>query len=215
MEIKYFLRVSSLSHIEFCPKRFKIESFTRFNNKFSSGSIALGNKLHYQYSFPYKDFDRVRARMLLGEGRVFTKQIDNIQIRGCYDDLKIVRYHDKKYASLIELKTTGKPYMWFREIKAAIRQLQLYMWLMKEELELVGYPLWKRGYVEIFSQADGTLMRRVPVFYDDNIEEWIRNAVNQFKGLAKVSPPPYQYCKLCPVQVKNKCDWYFIRSKQL
>jgi CRISPR/Cas system-associated exonuclease Cas4 (RecB family) len=209
----YFFRVSSLSHSELCTKRSKIELFSKFTNNYSTGAVATGNRFHHQYSLPYKDFDRVRCRAFLGE-KVFSKQIDDIQIRGIYDDLKIVRYHDKKYASLIEIKTTAKPYLWTLEIKAAIRQLQLYMWIMKDDLEKIGYPLWKRGYVEIYSQHSGLLIKRIAVEYDYDIEEWVRSIVKQFKGLAKTSPPPYQYCKMCPVQVKKICDWYFLRSRK-
>ena len=63
-----------------------------------------------------------------------------------YDDLYIVQENGKKYVSLIELKTTTKKYMWAGEVKAAIRQLQLYQWLLKEELEAIGYPLYKFFY---------------------------------------------------------------------
>jgi CRISPR/Cas system-associated exonuclease Cas4 (RecB family) len=218
----YFFRVSSLSHEEICAKRSKIEVFTRFNNQYVSGTIAYGNRFHSDFSFPLKSFDRAKLRYSLGmadffgreKRKVFTKQVDEVQVRGTPDDFRIYNYQDKRYASLIEIKTTSKPYLWSLEIKAAIRQLQLYMFLLKDELERVGYPLWKRGYLEIYSQQNGKLMRRIPVEYDEHIEDWIKEVIEKFKGLRKVSPPPFIYCKSCPKQVKDKCSWYIIRSKK-
>jgi hypothetical protein len=217
----YYFRVSSLSHSEICPKRSKIEVFTKFNNKYVSGTIAYGNNFHSEFSFPLKSFDRAKLRYLLGmadffgreKRKVFAKQVDDTVVRGTPDDFRIYNYQGKRYTSLIEIKTTSKPYMWSLEVKAAIRQLQLYMFLLKEELERIGYPLWKRGYLEIYSQQSGKLMRRIPVEYDEHIEEWIREVISKFKGLSKVSPPPYSYCKMCPTQVKYKCDWYSLRKR--
>ena len=148
-----------------------------------------------------------------GLRKVFSKRVDDISVRGTPDDFRIVLYQNKKYASLVEIKTTSMPYMWNLEVKAAIRQLQLYMWIMKEDFEKAGYPLWKRGYLEIYSQQNGKLMRRIPVEYDEDIEDWVRNAFKKFSGLSKVSPPPYSYCKKCPVQVKQRCSWYEMRRK--
>jgi hypothetical protein len=210
-----YLRVSSLSHSDFCNKRAKIESFTKFSNEYSTGSIVKGNKLHKQYSYALKSFDRVRCRKLLGEGQVYTKRIDNVEIRGMYDDLVIINDKGKKYASLIELKTTGKPYMWTREVQSAIRQLQLYMWLYKDKLEEIGYPLWHSGILEIYSQNSGELLRRITVEEDEHIEDWIRDVVEKFKGLSRVEVPPYKYCRLCPKNVKIKCDWFIKRSKKV
>jgi hypothetical protein len=218
----YFFRVSSLSHSEICSKRSKIEVFTKFNNQFVSGTIAYGNKFHFNFSHPLKSFDRAKLRYTLGMSdyngnetrKVFKKQIEDVEVRGTPDDFRIYEYQGKKYTSLIEIKTTSLAYMWSLEVKAAIRQLQLYMYLMKDDLEKAGYPLWKRGYLEIYSQHSGKLIRRIPVEYDYEIEDWVREVINKFKGLSKVSPPAYSYCKKCPVQVKQKCDWYSLRKKE-
>jgi CRISPR/Cas system-associated exonuclease Cas4 (RecB family) len=179
-----------------------------------SGAVATGNKFHKQYSRPNKDFDRVRVRALLGENKVFSKQVDDCVIRGMYDDLNVILIDGKKYTSLIELKTTNKPYLWSLDLQAAIKQLQLYMYLLKDELERIEFPLWSTGYVEIYSQRTGTLMKRVPVEYDYEIEDWIRKVINQFKGLEKVSPPPFYYCKKCYPEIKKRCDWFAIRSRK-
>lgn len=215
-----FLRVSSLSHSEYCDKRSKIESFggsTHYYSNNPKGPIAIGNRLHGQFSYMGMDFNSNLVLSML-EGflirRSFQKQIDNIVIRGMFDNLRVLVVDGKKYSVLLELKTITKKFLWNRELKAAIRQLQLYMWILKEILEYLGYPLWKRGYLEIYSQNTGYLLKRVSVEYDDNIEEWIREVVNKFKGLSRMNVPHYAYCKRCPSQVRDKCDWYFLRKKQ-
>ena len=162
-----FLRVSSLSHMEFCPKRSKIESFNRIarvnriDGTFNK-AMAEGTRLHKNYSYLNREFDRdLLVNNILPNTEVYSKQVDDIQIRGAYDDLRVYSYDGKKYVSLIELKTTSRT-LWSREINSAIRQLELYMWLLKDILESLKFPLWKRSYVEVYSQKDGTLIRRIP-----------------------------------------------------
>jgi trehalose utilization protein len=104
--------------------------------------------------------------------------------------------------------------MWGVEVQSAVRQLQLYMWLMNEELARLGFPLWKRGYVEIFSQRTGKLMRRVPVYYDPDIENWIRHVVRCFQGLERVHIPYRGICRFCPRNIKEGCDWY-VKPKRI
>jgi len=220
----YYLRVSKLSHAEFCVKRSKIETFSSKSDSFiplkKEDPVTIGNRMHSIYSYlSYKDFDRMRLRLklhLLADRGKFKKQIPdtNIMVVGVYDDLRILRdlATNKKYTVLVEVKTTSKKFMWAREVRAAIRQLQLYMWLLKENLEYLGYPLWKRSYLQIYSQKTKRLLKLIRVEYDDNIEEWVKSIVDMFKGLRPVSVPPYNYCKLCPVAVKSKCSWYEMRK---
>ena len=210
----YYLRASSLSHDEFCNKRSKIEVFLPFSKSgkgSARGPIAMGNRLHGQYSYIGVDFDsnlvlkKLERYLIRGS---FQKQIDNIVVRGVFDNLRVITYQGKKYSVLSELKTIIKKKLWSREIKAAIRQLQIYMWLVRDYLKDMNYPLWERGYLEIYSQHTGYLIKRIPVEYDENIEDWIRDVVSRYKGLSRVSTPPLYYCKRCPVQVRNKCSWY-------
>lgn len=223
-----YLACSKLSHFEYCAKRSKLEIFGKVLaiEGDGKGAIARGNRLHFLYSLPNKGFDRLLLRFRLRFKTVngkFRKQIDNIVVIGLYDDLRVLRKINlvgpnmgntvKKFTSLIEVKTTSKGYMWSREVKAAIRQLQLYMWLLKDHLEQLGYPLWKRSYIEIYSQKNGVLLRRIPVEYDYTIENWIRYVVDCFKGLNPVSVPPFKFCKLCPRNVKQVCSWYQMRKE--
>jgi len=177
--------------------------------------MAVGNRLHYLFSYPLRSFDRVYLRTKLGNNRTFEKRVDNIVVRGRYDDLNVIIVDNKKYTVLLEIKTTSKKYIATFEIKAAIRQLQLYMWLMKEDLEKLGFPLWENGYVEIYSQRNGELLRKIPVYCYDNIEDWIRYVVECFEGLRPVKPPDKKICKFCPHRVKAVCPWYKVRKKRV
>jgi hypothetical protein len=198
--------------LKFCPKRSKIESFTELGHlSAGKGSIREGNRLHYLYSYWNRDFDRdwIRARLAAG---VAEKTLDDyIVVRGKLDDLNVLTYNNIKFVSLIELKTTNKKYMWSREIQAAITQLQLYLWLYNDILDALGFPLWKRSYLLIYSQKTKMLLRRIPVEYDPHIEDFIRSAVNQFLGLERMEIPPLRYCHLCPHPIKTNCSWYAMR----
>jgi len=214
----FFFKVSSLCQFDFCPKRSKIELFKqyapfKFNMK-GKRPMAIGNRLHYLFSYPLKNFDRVYLKAKLGNNRTFEKRVDNIVVRGRYDDLEVITIDNKKYTILLEVKTTSKKYIATFEIKAAIRQLQLYMWLMKEDLEKFGFPLWENGLLEIYSQRNGELLRRIPVYYDLNIEDWIRYVVECFKGLKAIRPPDRKICKFCPRRVKAVCSWYKARMRR-
>lgn len=194
----------------FARKRSKIEIFGRPYQieGTSKGAVYRGNRLHFLYSYPYKSFDRI---LLLSRLPLkLEKQIRDVMVKGVFDDLRVIRniQNNSKFTVLVEVKTTSKKYMWEREIKAAIRQLQLYMWALRDKLKVLGFPLWKRGYVEIYSQKTGRMMRRIPVQYDEQIEDWILNVVECFKGLKKVSTPYLRVCKFCPKNVRGVCDWY-------
>jgi hypothetical protein len=227
----FYFSVSKLSHFDFCPKRSKIEIFNHTGKIISGGgAIRTGNRLHYLYSFPNKGFDRLVLKARLNrKSNEFRKEIitDGVRITviGHYDDLRVLRLVSgislvpeelktiSKVTSIVELKTTSKKYMWGRELAAARRQLQLYMWLMKEELEKQGFPLWIRSYVEVYSQKTGSLMRRLPVYYDTEIEKWIIHVANCFRGLERVGPPYLRICKFCPRNVKVGCDWYYMMRR--
>lgn len=215
--MKYYFRVSTLSHVEFCPKRAKLETFNKFKcSNQVSNPIKEGNRLHKQYSYARTNFDReiIRSRLELFKiNRAFQKEIGNIIIRGDYDDFRVILYNLEKYVSFVEVKTTSKKYMWHREIKAAVKQLQLYLWMLKDLLESIGYKLWKRHYVEVYSQQTGELLKRIPVEYNGGIEEWIYDVIDQFNGTAKMSVPPRRYCNLCPKVVKEMCSWNKMMKK--
>lgn len=206
----YFFSVSKLSHAEICIKRSKLEIFSHYGGSGKSSQYTVtGDKLHYQYSYSNKGFDRLRVKLHF-KGQKLRKQVSNtnIVVIGVFDDLRVLLYNTLKYTSLIELKTTSKKFMWGYEIAAAVKQLQLYMWLMKDELAKFGFPLWKRSYVEVYSQRTGEMIRRIPVEYDEHIEDWIVDVVEKFKGLRLVRVPDLKICKFCPRTIKVYCSWY-------
>ena len=219
----FFFRVSTIAHVEICSKRSKIETFNHTLARIPYGkksALGVGKRLHAQYGQFITDFDREVVKGNLATHKVrgaFQKTLElpecTLVVRGDYDDLRVVTYNLKKMISFIEVKTTAKKYMWNLEVQAAIRQLQIYLWMLKELVEDLGYPLWKRHYLEIFSQNSGFLLKRLPVVYDEHIEEWLTRVAYQFLGLAPMSIAPYKYCILCPKQVKEQCSYYFMRKE--
>lgn len=180
--------------------------------KYSTGkAIATGNAMHFEYSVPYKSFDRRIIRFQLDQMKrdnAFERQVDNILVRGQFDDLRVL-WNPRtkgKTISFVEVKTTGKDRMWFVEEASAIFQLQLYIWVMKPYLEKLGYKLNSRHYLEIYSQKSNRLLKRVMVTDDLTIEDRIRYIVNSWRGLEKVTFPHQSTCKICPC--KKECDWY-------
>jgi len=205
----YKFTVSQLSHFMFCPKRSKLELFKQTGQFIGNGSIRRGNRMHYLYSYQLKSFDRQLFLSQLPE--TLESQIDNIVIRGRIDDVRVIlnKRTQEKFVSIIELKTTSKEYMWNVEIQAAIFQLQLYIWLINQLIKK-PWKLNKRHYLEIYSQHTGMLIKRVPVEEDPDIEDRIRHIVRVFQGLEKAQFPHKSTCKLCPKNVKERCDWFAV-----
>jgi len=210
----FFFRVSQLAHFSFCPKRAKIEIFEHPDwgpYQAKHKDMAKGSEMHAEYSAPYKSWDRrlLRYQLDCEGGPIFHKQVDNITIRGQYDDLRILsnnRDH-KKLVSFVELKTTRKGFLFPSELESAIFQLQIYVWLMKDLIK-EPYVLHKRHYLEIISQQTGQLIKRIPVYEDPDIEDKIRFILRVFMGLEEVKRPPRHCCKHCPRPITDKCTWY-------
>ena len=183
-----------------------------------------GNRLHKQYSYFNRDFDRVRVTQFLQSlfiNHAMQLKIDykdfKVILRGIFDVLRILRYKGQKYISFIELKTTAKRILWNKEILCAIKQLQLYIYMITElagdKLAKMGYKIWVRHYVEIFSQKTGYLLRRVTVQADNSIRDWIEDTVKVFMGLKRMTFSNFAYCRLCPIQVRKLCSYYEKRKE--
>jgi CRISPR/Cas system-associated exonuclease Cas4 (RecB family) len=202
------VRISDLAQYKFCPKRSKLQRFREFTqsgNKF----MAKGNTMHWQYSCPYKSFDRRKLRYKLEQiTHVFTRNIDNWEIRGIPDDFKVLfnPRTQEKWVSIVEIKTTNHTRLWNNEENAAIFQLQLYVWLLEPYLTRLGYKLWRRHYVEIYSQKDGKLLRRIPVEPLSNVEDTLRYIFRSYQGLEKWRYPEEWVCKRCPKNIKLNCQ---------
>jgi len=213
------LRVSGLAQAVYCGKRAKISLFYKpeIKSRKEYKAISIGKKLHKIYEGMMRNlsFDRILVKYKLRWAfRIFERQVrdTNILIVGKPDDLRVLMIKEngeiKKYTMLIEVKTTNRR-VWKKEILMAIKQLQLYMWLLKEELDKIGFPLWKYGLVEYYSQKTGDLLKRISVEYDDNIEEWIKYVVNSFKGEQYINVPiDKSLCKHCYDSIKEICEWY-------
>lgn len=215
-----YFRCSSLSHTDFCNIRAKIETFNksaRHQVTPKGSALREGKVMHHDLSFGLYDWERDHIVYgLMPKELTYTKTIEFsefvIFLRGAYDDLRVIEYHGEKYISFIENFTTSKKYPYQRMLQAKIRQLQLYLYMFKEEIERLGYKLWKRSYVEVYSQKTKQRIKRIPVEYDSNIEQWIKHCAEMFLGLAKMSVAPYAYCRLCPLQVKKLCSYFEMRK---
>jgi hypothetical protein len=83
---------------------------------------VAGNRLHKQYSYFNKNFDRVRILALV-ENYLVRNALEHkieykdfiVVLRGIFDNLRVIRYRDKKYIVLLELKTTTKNRMWAKD----------------------------------------------------------------------------------------------------
>lgn len=213
----FYFRASKISHYAICNKRAKLESWRYLPwDTIEKGSHALskGNELHFNYSVPYKSFDRLllREQLLRDYGPVFQKQVDNIVVRGSYDDLRVLSTPTGKAVSIIELKTTSKPRLWQAEIESAKFQLQIYVWLMREAIEKLGWKMHTHHYVEEVDQKTGRLTARHVVCEDPDIEEKLKFILKVFQGLERAEVPPDWICKSCPRHVKKECDWYAMRK---
>ena len=175
-------------------------------------SMQTGTKMHWQYSNPYKSFDRrlLRYQLETKYGRVFERKVDNILIRGSPDDYRVLfnPRTQEKFVSIIEVKTTNKPKMWYAEILAAQFQLELYLWIMHPYIEKLGWKIHSRNYLEIYSQKTKRLIKRIMVTEDKTIEERIRYIVRSFQGIEPTHYPPNYTCKICPKNVKEVCSKY-------
>ena len=213
-----YLRVSTLSHVEICSKRAKSETFSvsRGTIKYKRGSaLDIGKRLHRQYGFYQIDYSSDFKSMLREEERqrlkdnltsykingAFQRVLElpevTVVVRGDFDDIRLLESKIGKLASFIEVKTTGKKYMWSLEVQAAIRQLQIYLWMLKELCEELGYSLNKHHFLEVFSQRTGERLNRIPVEYDEHIESWIKLAVYKIMGIAPMNLAPFKYFIFC------------------
>lgn len=181
--------------------------------------MQKGTEMHWEFSVPYKSFDRRLLRYQLEYKKIrgsFQKEFENLILRGTPDDYRVLfnPRTQEKFVSIIEVKTTNKPRMWWCEVKAAIFQLQLYIFLMEGYIKALGWQLHKRHYLEIYSQKDKRLLKRIMIEADPFIEDKIRHILRAFEGTEPWSYPPEYTCKLCPRVVKAACWLYQERRKQ-
>ena len=205
----FFFRVSQLAHFRFCPKRSHIEIFGHPEwKKYQDGNKPMkrGIELHEEYSAPYKTWDRrlLRYQLETEAGPIFSKQVDDIVIRGVYDDLRVLHNFNTgaKLVSFIELKTTSR-IMMRAEVEAAIFQLQLYVWIMRDLIK-PPWTLHSRHYLEIIDQHTNRLIRRIMVCEDPDIEEKIQYIVRAFKGLEKIERTDTRRCRFLPAPDKGQ-----------
>ena len=212
----YSFRVSELSLYSFCPKRSYLTIFHKGSLNYTDYTsknqyMAKGTQMHQSYSSWVKSFDRLKVLYDLKYSvpLPYTRNLDNIQIRGIFDDIRVIRdfSDNKKYVSFIELKTTHRKRLWSNEINSAIFQLQLYLWIMKPYLDKLGYKLHIRHYLEIYSQVTNKLLKRIIVTEDKDIEDRIRDIVKVFFKEKAMQYPKKYLCKRCPKIIRERCSY--------
>ena len=186
-------------------------------SKTSAKAMVKGTEMHASYNSWAKSFDRLKVlydlkhKYQLPYTRGFITPEYSIQIRGLFDDLRVIRdaRSNEKFVSFIELKTISKKHMWIAEVNSAIFQLELYLWIMRPYIERLGYKLWKRHYVEIYSQRTGRLIKRIVVYEEPDMQKRIEHIIRSFQGLEKMQvPSKSSVCRICPRAIKSECSWY-------
>lgn len=205
------VRVSDLAKSAFCMKRSKLEAQRHPSIRRVTEAMRTGSNFHYNYSLPYKSFDRrVLFYKLDAYPRVFERSIPGIVVRGVPDDYRVVvvcrNGLREIQVQIIEVKTTSRKRLWVNEEAIAVLQCQIYMWLMTPYLEELEYQLCGHSWVEIYSQKDGHLIKRIKVYPLPNPEEVITGIVCAWNGLMKMKYPPLYICKKCPRNVKERCS---------
>ena len=211
-------RISELSTFDYCPKRCKIQCFKQYEvlPEKTGNCMVTGSQMHRQYTAWMNQtqltFDRefiIKQLLKILIDGAFQRQLDNILIRGVPDEFRVLTslLNGQKYISLLEIKTTSRKFMWNCEMRSAALQLQLYIWLLKDAFEALGYKMWKHHFVEVYSQKSKILMSRIMVEEDPNIEAKIRYIIRAFQGLAPMTMPNKSACRLCPKIVKINCPW--------
>ena len=212
----YSFRVSELSLFQFCPKRSYITIFNKDSleyEKYTSKNkyMVKGTQMHQSYSSWSRSFDRLKVLYDLKYNvpLPYVRNLDNIQIRGIFDDIRIIRdtRSNEKYVSFIELKTTHRKRLWSNEINSGVFQLQLYLWILRPYLEKLNYKLHTRHYLEIYSQVTNKLLKRIIVTEDKDIEDRIRDIVKVFLKEKAMSYPQKYICKRCPKVIRSKCSY--------
>jgi len=216
------VRVSDLAQFASCGKRSKLQGLRRIDKVNTSKVMYKGRKMHFRYSYPYKSFERRHLLYLLKhkfEGHCFIRRLDDIEVRGIPDDYRVLFYCNRlrqiidKVVSIIEVKTTSKKRLWLNEVDVAVLQLQIYIWLMQPYFERLGYKMHSRHYVEIYSQKDDHLIKRILVKVLPDPEREIKYIVDSWRGLNPLTYPKDWICKKCPKSVKRKCSkWISLNS---
>ena len=202
------LRVSDIAQSKNCPKRARLQTIRSIDDNNKTRPMKYGIELHNSYArnniFTFRQ--EVLVYNLESYG-VFERYIGNdIVVRGLPDNYRLLASKDGYTVSIIEVKTTSKQYLYSFEYECAILQVRLYAWLLEPYIKELGYKLHNRMYVEVFSQKDHHLIKRIPVEPNTNtIEQEILDILDVWDGLKPAKYPDYWVCKHCPKAIKEKC----------
>lgn len=124
--------------------------------------------------------DTELSQQLYQRLRFVTRRTGNIFITGSPDAVRVLKSKDGLKVAVVEYKTSQSGELSEKREKAAIFQLQLYIWLIKPAIEAMGLELNKRHYVEFIDLHRPIVKRRIPVQEKEDIEVTIWNIVHQY-----------------------------------
>ena len=84
-------------------------------------------------------------------------------------------------------------------------QVQIYAWLLEPHIKELGYNMWKRMWVEVYSQKDEHLIKRIPVEPIKDMDKVLKDIVETWQGLKGMKYPPEWICHNCPRNIKKVC----------
>lgn len=129
------------------------------------------DKLHEQYATS----NGTRKPEDLDESlRYLSRFTGNILVLGRPDGLRL---EANNHVALVEFKTIWGTEPHIDTIRLGILQVQLYAWLIKPQLERLGFKLSEIHYVEIINRQDGSLVYKIKVPELPNPEELIWDVV--------------------------------------
>ncbi len=198
-KIQYHFSVSKFSQIEICPIRARLAVIHHVKSD-SPNAASQGTKLHNIMTFVPDNLDREILNNKM-KGYLFGRTIDDVQLKGRFDDLYVT---SGKIVHLCELRTTTMKYLPSKFIEAKVFQLMCYMWIYEPAIVQLGYKLGE-GYVGVYSQQTGELLKKVTVEPNPNIEKDILHRRDILLGLNREQLPPESYCLHCGKEYKIKC----------
>lgn len=148
------ISVSKIAHwIVFGPQEFKASKEVR----------KEANDLHKDFG---NKFGTIFPEKLHKRLRFLSRITGNIIVVGRLDGLRV----EGNTVQLVEFKTVKGLEVWEKVIEVGSIQLQLYIWLVKPQLEQLGLSIAKVHSLEIISRETREVIEKIEVKEDPEIE---------------------------------------------
>ena len=167
MKTAIFLRVSDLVSTLFTGKIERDRKFTKSKNP----RADLMHNIMRTRSLGFQE-----KELLVRLPKYLTRRTGNIYITGVLDSLRVLRTKEGFVVSVVEYKTSRSGELSPRRREAAKFQAQIYAWLLEKFLPK-EYKIHRRHWVEFIDLFHPIVIERIPVEYDERIEERIWEVV--------------------------------------